>query len=229
MPISVHYHGLFVDKDAKLFDAAFFIIREQMLAFEQSGLLEAASEFVVGLNGHPEATMDYARLAIPPKAKIILHGKDSFAENPTLLHMAEFAQNHPDWIMAYAHSKSATHDPQSDYGKFATKWRRCMEETVIWNWRECVKELESGRYDACGNHWLTGQGWDHSQHYFAGNHYWITAKFLNTIPSMLTRERIRTSGLSSLESRYEAEVIIGNGPRLPRVRDFANHALMQCP
>ncbi len=228
MRIAVFYHGLFVNKSGELYPASFFIVNEQMQALEKSGLLAACDELVVGLNGEPSVTMDYANLVIPKKAKILLHGAESFAENLTLVAMENFAKDHLDYFLCYAHSKSATHDPQSDYGKFATRWRRCMETTVIWNWKACVKALSDG-YEAVGNHWMTGQGWDHSQHYFAGNCFWTTAKFFATIPSMFTRERIKTSGIASLESRYEAEVILGNGPRLPRVKDFVTHSILECP
>jgi len=229
LKLAVFYHGLFFGRDGELLPAAFFVVLEQMMALQQSGLLDACSELLVGLNGIPGPTMEYAKVVIPHKARIILHGADSFAENPTLLEMEKFSKSHEDWLLCYHHSKSATHHPGSDYGKFATRWRRCMQETVIWNWKTCVQWLESGSCEAVGNHWLTGQGWDHSQHYFAGNFFWVTAKFFNTIPSILTRDRIRTSGLSSAESRYEAEVILGNGPRPPIIRDMANHGLMQCP
>lgn len=228
MKIAVYYHCLFVNRNAELYPASVFIVSEQMQALEKSGLLAACDQLVVGINGEPEISKTFANLVIPDKARIVYHGADSFAENLTLVEMEKFAKDHQDWLLCYHHAKSATHDPQSDYGKFATRWRRCMETTVIWNWRECVKALQNG-YEAVGNHWLTGQGYDHSQHYFAGNTYWVTAKFFATIPSIFTRERIKISGIAALDSRYEAEVILGNGPRLPRVKDMATHGLMACP
>lgn len=226
--IAVFYHALFVDKHAELYPASVFIVSEQMQALEKSGLLAAADELVVGINGEPEVSMTFANLVIPDKAKIVMHGAESFAENLTLVEMEKFAQTHPDWLLCYHHAKAATHDPQSDYGKFATRWRRCMDSTVVWNWKACVNLLNNG-YEAVGNHWLTGQASDHSQSYFAGNAYWVTSNFFATIPSIFTRARIKISGIASAESRYEAEVILGNGPRLPRIKDMANHGLMACP
>ncbi len=93
-----------------------------------------------------------------------------------------------------------------------------MMHYCVTHWQHCVKDLES--YEAVGCHWLTGQGWDKSQHYFAGNFYWVRSEFFSTIPSIYTRKRIKDSGIASLESRYEAEVIMGNGPRLPYFKNY---------
>lgn len=104
-----------------------------------------------------------------------------------------------------------------------------MMRVCVERWRECVAVLGSG-VEACGAHWLTGQGWDHSQHYFAGTFWWSTSKFLRTLPSIMARERIKTSGLDSAESRYEAEIILGNGGRVPRIRDMElSHGFGSCP
>jgi hypothetical protein len=229
MKLGVFYHGLFIHgTPPQPLKGAFNIVWEQMFALESSGLLAACDKLLVGLNGPEKETVECAEMVIPKKAELVLHGPNSFSENLTLVKMEEFARDHQDWFLCYHHAKSCTHDQDSDYGKFATRWRRCMEKAVIWNWRTCVRDLESGA-EAVGNHWLTGQGWDKSQHYFAGNCYWVKASFFAGIPSIFTRERIKMSGIASAESRYEAEVILGNHPRRPIVKDYSDHGLMACP
>ena len=89
----------------------------------------------------------------------------------------------------------------------------------VTEWRRCALDLHSG-FDCCGAHWLSGQGWDKSQHYYAGTFWWCKASFFRTIPSVMTRQRIKDSGIDSIESRYEAEVVLGNGPRLPLVKNY---------
>ncbi len=93
-----------------------------------------------------------------------------------------------------------------------------MAHECIEKWRFCVKHLET--HEACGAHWLEGQGWDKSQFYFAGTFYWVRASFFRTIPSIMTRQRIKDSGIDSIESRYEAEIVLGNGPKLPSVKNL---------
>lgn len=101
--------------------------------------------------------------------------------------------------------------------------RRCVTE-----WRQVVAELDAG-FEAVGCHWLTGMGHDKSQHYFAGTFWWATSNFLATVPSMYLRDRIKESGIASLESRYEAEVWIGNG-RMPKIKDLeTTHGFAACP
>jgi hypothetical protein len=35
-----------------------------------------------------------------------------------------------------------------------------------------------------------------------------------------TRQRIKDSGIDSIDSRFEAEVILSIGPRLPKVKNY---------
>lgn len=67
---------------------------------------------------------------------------------------------------------------------------------------------------------MTGTDTPPGQSIWAGNFWWAKSDFLRTLPSIMNRERIKISGLGAAESRFESEVWIGNGPRLPRVRDY---------
>jgi len=228
-PICIVYHCLFMHGDPpELRPAAFSIVHEQMTQLEDSGLLAAASEMIVGINGPESESREYAGLVIPAKAKLVMHGPKSFAENLTLVEIEKWVPTHKDWYVLYFHTKGATHAIGTDYAAFSAKWRRCMMEELVYGWKRCVSLLDSG-IEAVGCHWLTGQGWDHSQHYFAGNFWFAKASYLATLPSIYKRARITESGIGHPDSRFESEVWIGNGPRLPSVRDLANHGLMQCP
>jgi hypothetical protein len=93
-----------------------------------------------------------------------------------------------------------------------------MMRNLIWGWKQCVFDLD--RYESVGCHWLTNQSQDFNQNLWAGNFWWAQASFLATLPSIYKRTRIEVSGIDSLESRFEAEVWIGNGPKLPKVKDY---------
>lgn len=228
--IIVVYHCAFFIGDPPAFkDNGAAIVKEQMAAMQSGGLLDACSEFIVGINGSEESH-EVARLLIPAKARIVWHGLQSRSENLTLVEIEKLVKTIPEnTYIQYSHCKGISHDPNSDYGKFAARWRRCMQKHCVENWRAAVAALDRG-CEAAGVHWLTEQGHDKSQHFFAGNFWWATSDFLATLPSIYERERIKISGIDSLESRFEAEVWIGNGPRLPKMKDLElSHGLGGCP
>jgi len=222
-PIAVYYHCLFELGDPpEVLPQAVSIVHEQMTQLRVSGLLDAATKFVVGINGGA-ASREIANLVIPPKAEIIMHGLESRAENLTILEIEKFIKDHRDWNVLYFHSKGATHTAPD----FTDRWRNCMVKNCVTKWFKAVQELET--HDAVGCHWMTGMGNDHSQRYFAGNFWWATSNFLAKLPSLHTRGRIRESGIAALESRWESEVWIGNGPT-PKIKDLEpKHKFNECP
>lgn len=226
MKLIVFYHCLFQIGD-RLLPNAIDIVFEQMEQFKSSGLLDAVSEFYIGVNGGDEA-MAFSEL-FPEKATVVYHTLACRNELRTMLLIEERVKKLDEQAyILYTHSKGASHDAASDYGKFAGRWRRCMMRTCVTRWRECVNALDQG-YEAAGAHWLTGQA-DGTQHYFAGTSYWTTGKFMKTVPSILLRERIKISGIDSPESRYEAEVALCNGARLPKIKDMeVSHGFTACP
>lgn len=220
MKIAVFYHCLFYyDDPPDLRPMAFSIVSEQMAQLERSGLLERCDEFVVGVNGGEESK-DVAHLVIPAKARLVFHGLESKAENLTIVEVEKFAPQHPEWLILYFHAKGCTHPAGSSYGEGVSwPWRRGMMSDLIDNWRTCVADLETGQWDIACSHFMWNMA-DGSQHIPAGNFLWVTANFVATLPSIFWRERIRTSGIAAKESRFEAEVYWGNGPRKPRVRQY---------
>lgn len=214
--IAIFFHCCFVLGDPpQPLPAAEGIVKKQMAQLAESGLLAAADEMHVGVNGGPES-VDYALKLLPPLAVVNYHGLESRAENLTLVMLEKWLPTHDDWYVLYFHSKGATHPPGHDV---SARWRGCMMRNAVTNWRQCVADLDAG-YEAVGSHWMTGAQTPPGQSIFAGNFWWAKTSFLKTLPSIYERERIKVSGISALESRYESEVWIGNGPRLPKVKDY---------
>lgn len=216
--IAVFYHCLFCLGDPPEFlPNAFGIVRDQMLAVEQSGLLSASENFVVGVNGGEESGQ-YASLVIPQNARVIMHGLHSRAENPTIIEIEKWCRSHPGWCVLYFHSKGATHPADSPYSRgISAPWRDAMMQDLVWGWRNCIAAIASGAEVVC-SHFMRGMA-DGSQNIACGNFWWAASEFLATLPSMYLRDRIKQSGIASLESRFEAEVWIGNG-RMPIVHEF---------
>lgn len=219
IPIVVFYHCYLYNGDPPdLKPWAFDVVTGQMIRLNNCGLADAASEIIIGINGGNES-YDVAKLVMPWKARIVCHGLENKCENPTIVLMEQWLKaNLTEAHVLYFHAKGSSHDPASEYGAFDGRWRECMMFNCVDNWRRCVADL--AHFETVGCHWLTGQGWDHSQHYYAGTFFWARASYLRTLPSIMDRERIKMSGLGALDSRYEAEVWLGNGKRLPTVRDY---------
>ena len=217
-PIAIFYHGLFFLGDPpKHLPNAGCIVANQIVQMIDSGLWDSASEIHVGINGGAESEA-IAKAIIPAKAKVTFHGLQCRSENRTVEMLLEWAKTHQFWNIFYLHSKGATHDPRSDYGKnVSAPWREAMMHDLVVNWRQCVADLET--HDIACMVWLWEQGWDKSQHIPAGTFLWLTSDFAAKLPSLYLRERIKQDGMDSVESRYEAEVAFGNGPR-PNVKAY---------
>jgi hypothetical protein len=216
MKIALFYHCLlFMGTPDNLLLNAVNIVREQMDQLKASGLLDAATKFHVGINGGLES-LEVSRLVIPSKASITLHGLQCHSECRTIRALEEWLPGHEDWFVLYFHSKNSSHVTDTGTG---LPWRKCMMRHCITNWRTCVADLDKG-YEAVGCHWMEPPATPRGQFIFAGTFFWARASFLLTLPSIMERERIKLSGIDSLDSRYEAEVWLGNGPRVPRVKDY---------
>lgn len=215
-PICVVYHCLFFAGDPpQLLPSAIPVVSEQMKQLQESGLLAMATEFLVGVNGGEESR-ELAERLLPDTAKITYHGLESRAENLTIVMLEEWVKYHPPCHVLYFHAKGSTHAPGSDYGENVSKpWRQTMMLDLVMNWHLCVDFLLSG-FDIVCSRWLWNMA-DGTQHIPAGNFLWIDSEFAKCLPSIYQRERIKVSGIGAAESRYEAEVYWGNGPR-PNVK-----------
>lgn len=215
--IAIFYHGVFfLGRPPERLPNAATIVADQMSQMSNFGLLDAADEIHVGINGEEES-IDLAAMTIPAKADVTFHGLDSRSENLTILMLENWAKTHPGWYVLYLHSKGATNKPGSDDAKFAPPWRGGMMFDLVVNWRKCVDDLQSG-FDIVCSYWMWNAA-DGTQHIPAGNFWWAKSDFIATLPSIHLRERIKMSGIESLESRYEAEVWIGNGKK-PTVKSY---------
>lgn len=198
------------------------IVEEQMSALEKSGLSEACSEIHIGINGPPEDAITVAKCA-PEKAYIYPHGKGSITELTTFSALRKWLPLHSDYFVMYHHSKGVT---QREWGvpNIAGKahHRRTMEKCVVWNWKQCVSDLDFG-YDAVGINWvdpitrpvIPGR-------YFVGNFWWAKAEYLLELPPLPDRANAYT-----LQERVKAEAWIGSCHRRPLTIDYERPELSE--
>jgi hypothetical protein len=206
--IAIFYHAI-LDGGAVPIntDAALGIMFEQMAALKASGLSEAATEIIVGLNGSDAAAL-MVRAMVPEKARVVRHPDGNHSEIPTLTLLRYWLPGHEDWTVFYHHIKGVTHPGVPLY----ERWRRRMEQACVWGWRECVADLKRGT-EAVGCHWLTPEQYPAlvKTPMFGGTFWWATAQYLMTLPPLPE---------PTWANRYEAESWIGRGPRRPVVRDY---------
>ena len=216
-PIAIFMHGLFfIGQPPVPLPNAGCILSNQITQMRNSGLWQAATEIHVGINGSEESIQP-ANSIIPVSGQVHYHGLQSRNENLTVMMLLDWAKTHPGWNILYVHTKSASHDPNSDYGRKMAVWRDSMMTDLVTHWRRCVEDLET--HDIACMTWLWEMGWDKSQHIPGGNFLWITSDFAAKLPSLYDRARIKEDGIGALSSRYEAEVAWGNGPR-PNVKAY---------
>lgn len=185
------------------------IVREQINALRDSGLLGQVKDFYVGVNGDYNE-MDLIATAMPQNAILFQNSKQDWpgGEVPTLRELKEFAIAFPKSRILYFHTKGISYPPGSAGNAQMASWRRDMERTVIHKWRHCVQELERG-HDSVGQWWYDAPNGS----YWAGNFWWANADFIATLPDINTEGQIQGG-------RYEAEVWIGRGPRKPVVKSL---------
>lgn len=217
-PIAIFYHSLlFYGNPPEFSEQAFAIVTEQMSLLKRSGLENAATEIIIGINDGGDSK-EIAQWLFPRLSKKVFHGLQSRAENLTIVEIEKWAPTHPNWNVLYFHSKGATHSADSAYGNnVSAPWRRAMMNHLVANWRQCVTDLES--VESVGCHFMRNLA-DGTQNIWAGNFFWCNSNFLATLPSIYERDRIKVSGIASAESRFEAEVWIGNGKRCPTVKEY---------
>lgn len=191
------------------------LLGEQMSALKSCGLEEAADSLFVGINGDAK-DFDLVQTSLPTKAVAIGWGPQARSELPTLFALQRWLPGHEDWSVCYFHAKGLTHpnDP------LTRRWRRCMEQTVLWNWRSCLEDLRT--HDSSGAHWLTHEKYGQvTTPIWGGNFWWARASFLVTLPPLPPNSKCR-------QDDFLAENWIGLGPRHPVVRDYSPHWPDQC-
>lgn len=216
MKIAIFFHTLFCLGDPpEPQPVGMSVVHEQMETLKASGLLEHADEFYVGINGAEESQV-YADCIIPEKAVKVYHGTQCRNELRTIMLLQEVMAGRKGWLALYFHTKGFNHSPTE---ALIYNWRWCMMYHLVTNWEICVESLSYG-FDSVGCHWKTGQV-DGTQNLWAGNFWWSKSEFINTLPSIEKTPRLAMmGGIDALASRYEAEILIGRGPRLPKVLDY---------
>lgn len=214
-PIVIFYHCLFCIGDPpEPSPHGIAIVADQMELLKKSGLLAAAKEFYVGINGSEESQV-YADGIIPEKAVKFYHGTHCKNEIRTVMLMQQIVAGKEGWNVLYFHPKGFSHPPTEE---MSHNWRNCMNHYLIGNWEICIESLKVA--DMAGCHWKKDQV-DGTQCLWAGNFYWSKSEFLNTLPRIEKNPRIPLmGGLDSHQSRYEAEIIPGTGPKRPKVIDY---------
>jgi hypothetical protein len=210
MNLCVFHHSRLSMVDPPIdFDWASGIFAEQMQSLEESGLLAACAELHLGVSGD-EADLCAAAEMAPEKANVFRNDPNTCGELPTMVALQQWLPGHSDWGICYFHTKGASAKDNLAY----RGWRHCMENVVIWNWAQCVKDLEAG-FDCVGPHWLTPARYPTlvGTPMYGGTMWWAKGSYLERLP------QLSPTG----PSRWEAEAWIGKASGRIRARHYADH------
>lgn len=177
-----------------------------------------ADEIHVGVNGSLKDALTVVEL-IPEKSMLYAHGDLARSELPTIAMLRKWLPQHQEWNVFYHHSKGVT---QPD-DVFHHHHRRAMEKACVWNWRQCVKDLDRG-FDVVGINIvdpitrpvLPGR-------FVAGNFWWATASFLLELPGLPDN----ATDYNNVQDRCRAEGWIGLSKRRPKMLDYERPELSQ--
>ena len=112
-PIAIFYHCLlFMESPDNLCENALNIVRDQMRELKACGLLDAATEFHIGINGGLER-LEVSRLVIPPKANMVLHGLQCRNECRTIRMIEEWLPGHEDFCTSTPRIPATPRTPES--------------------------------------------------------------------------------------------------------------------
>lgn len=209
-PIAIFYHvymgGGVIPAAA---DNCLRICMEQLDTLNVTGLVTQSNLVHVGVSGSKDAA-NMVKSVVPWPKVSVMHNEFGVGELPTMAHMQYWCKDHPGYAVLYFHTKGAIHGGSPVY----ERWRYCMENVVLWRWRECVADISDRGIDMAGAHWLKPQNYPFigPLPYWAGNFWWASSDFINTLPTVEVNA-----------DRYQAEVWIGKSRRAPRVHDYAPH------
>lgn len=213
MKTAVWYHTCISNPGIPL-DHGLAVYQEQLAALDQSGLMAACDELYIGASGG-EANACAVAMMAPAKAVVFENSMDSCGELPTMCELQKWLPGHEGWAVCYHHTKGTQYQGHEGWAR----WRHCMERVVIWNWTQCIKDLEDG-FDCTGAHWLTPQKYPGFMDtpYYGGTFWWANSDYLSILP------KLSPTG----PSRYEAEAWIGKAPRKIRAMDHEPHWPGRC-
>lgn len=210
MKICVWYHTrLFGGEPTINPDWSIPLMMEQMDMLNTTGLLSAAAQFVVSVNGGSDNQVA-ARGIAGNKATFIDNGANAKSLLRTMNEVRSWAIQHPDWALCFFHIKGVTHPGDTFY----TAWRKCMEKWVIRNWARCVSDLRGG-CDTVGAHWLTREQFGDcvTFPFWGGQFFWARGAFLAELPTLPLEPTCR-------KDWFLSENWIGMG-RTPKLKDYA--------
>lgn len=143
------------------------IVEEHLKNLRDSGLLDALSEFNVGIVGDRKKRLG-VKLALREYNISIVAEADLGFEQETLDQLHRAAQEDPPFKVLYAHTKGSSNPASINFW-----WRQDMEEDNILNWEKAASLLDE--YKIVGSYWVP------RLRIFAGNFWWANSSYLATL------------------------------------------------
>jgi len=155
------------------------VFTNQMIRLQQSGLYDAADYIHIGVSGSHQMPFNLNKVEENGTLK---RNNDISSEIETLIDLAEFCKENPDYKVIFLHAKGVTwHNTQYEY---PTKcWREYLEYFVIDNWRICLEKCEM--HDVVGTEFyhtaIQNDIVVEDKPHYAGNFWWANANYFASL------------------------------------------------
>jgi hypothetical protein len=152
------------------------IFYEQINTVKDSGLMDAADEFRIHING------DFIPDPVSENCIYFHNPNPEQEESDTMRAIRDYCFENPDDKIMYFHTKGIKYQVEPVWPAASTEyvvnWRRMMEHYVIKQWDVCVKLLK--HYDTVGCNYavIPRQHW-------SGGMWWANAGFINRLDHSL--------------------------------------------
>jgi hypothetical protein len=188
------------------------LLSEQLTLASESGLLDAADEWILCCNGQEQnfvATIDALKEFTNIK---LVHTSDTVHmwEYPSLNLLKQYCDlsDEEDFYVCYYHLKGLSRLGDQR----VTDWRRYMEYWLVEKWEQNVALLDEG-YDVVGTNFIEAP-WLHT----SGNFWWSHANYIRTLDPLVhpdnlpwgTQSKYINAILDGGNFRYEHEAWIGS-------------------
>lgn len=191
-----HFYHVYADGDW------LEIAENHLRALTQYGLYDQLASFNVGIVGTEQniATFTSFLQESSLNFKIVATSPEGW-EQTTINQLWKLAKLEESCYFVYAHTKGAA----NPHG-LTLNWRHGMTRHLIVEWQKCIEVLDSG-YSTVGCHLQPGRP-DQSLPFWGGNFWWATSEYIRSLSSCTEN------------SRYDAEIWIGQSHLTPLYRPY---------
>jgi glycosyltransferase involved in cell wall biosynthesis len=155
------------------------VFEHQITRLQRSGLYDAADYIHIGVNGSYRMPFNLDKVE---QHGVLKRNRNTSSEIETLIDMAEFCKNNPDYKVLFLHAKGVTWH-NTEFENSTKCWREYLEYFVIDNWKTCLEHCNS--HDIVGTEYYQNAIQNDilvtDKPHYAGNFWWANANYVASL------------------------------------------------